>query len=200
MPIDYAFCVGDRARNLEKPSVLRGLFAGELRSAPEDVLDGTSNTIMLGEAAPLPGQKSLPIAINQDPVLLEKPQLFSNLLDRKNRLLSGISVASVDRGGLWADGRSGVAQFNTIRPPGHPTVLTGSIGSDGFLPAGSCHPSGLNIARADGSVAFISNKIDCGDQSHPVPTEAEMQAGVASPYGVWGALGTINGAEVMDEY
>ena len=78
--------------------------------------------------------------------------------------------------------------------------MTGFIGSDGFLPASSSHPGGVNIARLDGSVAFISDDIDCGEQSSPAPTEIEMKSGVESPYGVWGALGTIDGGEVWDEY
>ena len=31
-------------------------------------------------------------------------------------------------------------------------------------------------------------------------TEEEMKSGVASPYGVWGAFGTIDGGEVANEF
>ena len=51
----------------------------------------------------------------------------------------------------------------------------------------------MNALRADGSVAFISETIDCGsrlgeDWSTSDPTGK-------SPFGVWGALGTISGGE-----
>ena len=52
----------------------------------------------------------------------------------------------------------------------------------------------------DGSIAFIESKIDAGDSSTPAPTEEEMAAGIESPYGVWGALGTINGGETVTDY
>ena len=43
----------------------------------------------------------------------------------------------------------------------------------------------------DGSVRFISETIDCGD-----PSVKEVASG-QSPYGVWGALGTISGGETL---
>ena len=49
---------------------------------------------------------------------------------------------------------------------------------------------GVNALFADGSVHFISETIDAGNQGAPEVT------GGASPYGVCGALGTINGGEV----
>jgi len=42
--------------------------------------------------------------------------------------------------------------------------------------------------------------IDAGDSSKPTPTEEEIVARVASPYGAWGALGTINDGEVVDAF
>jgi hypothetical protein len=45
---------------------------------------------------------------------------------------------------------------------------------------------------ADGSVRFISDNIDSGDLSI-----AAAEAIGASPYGVWGALGTKAGTETV---
>jgi hypothetical protein len=49
----------------------------------------------------------------------------------------------------------------------------------------------------DGSTHTIDDKIDAGDPTQSVLNDQQMSAGsVASPYGVWGALGSINGGEV----
>jgi prepilin-type processing-associated H-X9-DG protein len=56
--------------------------------------------------------------------------------------------------------------------------------------AGSRHTGGVNSCFADGSVRFISDSIDAGNQGL-----VENVAGL-SPYGVWGALGSRSGGEV----
>jgi hypothetical protein len=53
---------------------------------------------------------------------------------------------------------------------------------------------------ADGSVTFISDTIDCGNLSSPdwqwiVRNKLIPGYGGRSPYGVWGAMGSINGGE-----
>lgn len=48
-----------------------------------------------------------------------------------------------------------------------------------------------------GSVKFVYEEIDTGDLSLPPPTYASQKADRESPYGVWGALGTRNGVEVI---
>ncbi len=54
---------------------------------------------------------------------------------------------------------------------------------------------------ADGSVRFITNSIEAGDQtSAQVGIDANMvPAGSESPFGLWGALGTRASAEVISE-
>ena len=63
----------------------------------------------------------------------------------------------------------------------------------GMYAAGSKHTGGVMVAFADGSVRFISQNIDSGNQG-----ARESLSGV-SPYGVWGALGTKAGGEVASE-
>ena len=58
----------------------------------------------------------------------------------------------------------------------------------------------MNIARLDGSVSFFDMDIDAGDPSNPTPTEEQMASSVASPYGAWGGLGTIDGGEIVNEF
>ncbi|TVQ03755.1 MAG: DUF1559 domain-containing protein, partial [Planctomycetaceae bacterium] len=54
------------------------------------------------------------------------------------------------------------------------------------------HPGGVNAVLMDGSVRFISESIDTGNTSLPPP--GAVNTGM-SPYGVWGALGSIQGGE-----
>jgi len=58
-----------------------------------------------------------------------------------------------------------------------------------YANAGSNHPGGVNVLLFDGSVQFVSDSVDCGD-----PDAGEVKAG-ASPYGVWGAMGSRAGGE-----
>jgi hypothetical protein len=52
---------------------------------------------------------------------------------------------------------------------------------------------------ADASVHFISETIDAGDPTH-APLTPQQLAGrpMASPFGVWGALGSLAGHEEVD--
>ena len=49
----------------------------------------------------------------------------------------------------------------------------------------------------DGSARFISDNIDTGNLAAVTPAAA---ASSPSPYGVWGALGTKAGSEVIGEF
>ena len=57
------------------------------------------------------------------------------------------------------------------------------------MPPDSNHPTGVNAARADGSVDFINNSIYTGNLTRPA-----VRGGM-SPYGVWGALGSKAGGD-----
>ena len=55
---------------------------------------------------------------------------------------------------------------------------------------------------SDGSVRFVTDSIEAGDDSATVVTlggTGPSSAGSPSPYGLWGALGTRAAHEVIDE-
>ena len=202
-PTHYGYCIGDRARNIAQPNSYRGAFGSVESFGYGKIDDGTSNTIMAGEISSVDGG-TVPFAVDQKEALLENPAKCWKLVEGSEgdwNFKSDVSLNQVGRGGHWADGQAGIGLFNTILPPQSPSAAVGgSEGVDGIYSAGGPHPGTVNIAFCDGSTHSISNDIDAGDSSHPVPTEEEMATGAPSPYGVWGALGTINGGEVVDDF
>jgi hypothetical protein len=80
-----------------------------------------------------------------------------------------------------------------VFPPNSPQCIASNgtgEGGWGFFSPTSNHPGGVNAVMADASGRFISDTIDCGNLSH-----GEGARGGASWYGVWGAMGSINGGE-----
>lgn len=205
-PIHYGHCIGDRARNIAMPGSLRGGFAGSMTSDFGCISDGSSNTIMLGEIGSHVARAENPFAVRQSESLLDNPKKVLGLKDSSNSTnwdyKPNVKLSAIGRGAHWADGRAGVALFNTVLPPNSPSAAVGgTLGVDGIYSASGPHEGGVvMIALFDGSTQSIDSGIDSGDIELPTPTEDEIEAKVASPYGVWGALGTINGGEVIGDY
>ena len=61
--------------------------------------------------------------------------------------------------------------------------------------ASSNHPGGVNATMADGAVRFITDSIDTGNL-----TVVKNNARGKSPYGVWGAIGTRAGNDVVPDF
>ena len=103
-----------------------------------------------------------------------------------------------ERGTYWFSGRPLANGFSTNLPP---NTVACSFGESSFGAVlggiSSFHPGGANAAMMDGSVRFIRDDIDTGDLSVPrsriMKTNQSLDG--ASAYGVWGALGSINGRE-----
>ena len=100
------------------------------------------------------------------------------------------------RGMLHTDGRNHVLGVNTVLPPNSPSCgFSGALiqHGGGYWSTSSNHSGGVNALRADGSVAFVSETIDCGSRLGEDWSTADPTG--QSPFGVWGALGTISGGE-----
>jgi prepilin-type processing-associated H-X9-DG protein len=104
-------------------------------------------------------------------------------------------------GGCFANGMPPVSAFHTILPPNGPSGLLnfttlsqyGSGDSASMLPPTSYHTGGVNAAWGDGSVSFINETIDTGDLTQWFRYTGNYKG--ASPFGVFGAIGTIADGE-----
>lgn len=195
---NYTFCVGDMTQDLHHPQTLRGAYGCLMLSRYEDITDGSSHTIAMGEiGSRMERQVVGEFAIEQPANMLRRPALCLNTLASPCKAFydDGVPLSEVGRGGRWADGAAGFSLFSTILPPNSPScAVAGAEAVDGIYSVGSAHEGGANVVMVDGSISFVAADIDAGDPESPPPTPKQVAQGkVASPYGVWGAMGTAAG-------
>jgi len=186
----------------------RGMFYYNLGRGLEFATDGTSNTLLISESVVSTerGTNDLRGGIARHnptsildvgvPSWTHDPSPCMNMpRDGLNhfRITPTVTAHNQWRGARFLDGSVLYSGFNTILPPNAPSCIWGTDEhAMGFYTANSNHSGGVNAARVDGSVSFISNTIDTGGL--PSTRQGRFLVG-PSPYGVWGALGTPQGGE-----
>ena len=170
--------------------------------------DGTSNTAMVsemvtgtkggGEVSSSGALVKGSIAVDLDPYQFsDNPSLCLNKRDTANPgQLVGSQFNNIRGHMRWAGVMTDGTSFTTVLPPNSPSCIDGRYGAyygGGICSPTSNHSGGANVCRADGSVIFVSETIDCGDLTKPA-LGTDRGSG-KSPYGVWGAMGSINGGE-----
>lgn len=201
----YAFSLGDTLRAPNAPTgTTRGIFGGSLRCyGLRHITDGSSNTIAMSERCW--GNDLAPsTAANQDirtVAVMNVSSISTNPGSCYAQVAGTRVVAGQVKGrfgALWSDGQFERVGFNTILPPNGPSCTGDSdVNADSttaVLPPSSYHPGGVNAAYADGSVHFVAQNINTGNLALPV-----ANPGAGSPYGVWGALGSIDGGDAYGE-
>ncbi len=193
----------------------RGPFKSKIWTTLSSVTDGTTNTAafserVLGRVLSGGGGKSLrmkdtyismawkygttsspnPTKEGQTPIKPSKCLEFMGVGgDYVQPMPTGSGLAVNSLGGRrWNVGDGLSTTFSTIIPPNGPSCTS----YYSFL-AGptSNHTGGVNVAFLDGSIRFVSEIVDTGDLSTPPVKSGE------SPYGVWGAMGSAQGAETL---
>jgi len=217
---NYAACLGDGMVHLSTGGLdanynttgefnaataqLRGVFKTRRSTGFRDVLDGTANTIMMGEIVIDSGNREAigaPAFVPGDPLV--NPSACVPSLDAarprfwlaNTQLGDGTNVnPQWRRGHGWAYGSPLFSGFNTVRPPNKESCFrqVANEQGDGVLTAASRHQGGAHVLMTDGAVRFISDSIQSGQQQGAVV----WVAGAASPFGLWGALGTAASGEV----
>jgi len=188
----YALCLGDSIGSINQNSTTnRGIFlysSTDLGITLDQIRDGTSKTIMLGEKANAVNATDVRgLGAKSVANIATNPSLCFNTA-KNMQYNSGVGVQT-DRplGSVWANGQAAHCGFNTVLPPNSPSCMTDDYGDGGgLISASSYHTGGVNVAMADASTRFIADTIDCGTLTAGEPTTLDGK----SPYGVWGALGT----------
>jgi prepilin-type processing-associated H-X9-DG protein len=187
----------------------RGFYGGvRLYRNMGAITDGTSNTIAFGET--LIGQLSNEGVVGRGIVQSgsesdvswatgTKPKIMNTPKDcatkRNGKALSG-TLNTKGRGRAWQYAAAILCTFQTILPPNSPSCSVGSSWDNtAVLSAASNHTGGCNASYVDGSVHFISDTINTVTDGAAQDDPYKVQTTIASPFGVWGSLGTIEGGE-----
>jgi hypothetical protein len=198
----------------------RGFFSRKRFTKFRDILDGLSNTVAMGEIvtdlgdrdkrSALSGSSSRGWIPEQNPLVCveageidpEQPQFWCD---------GGPGCTNPEwmmqnrdgRGMNWAWAAFGMTGFNTIRPPNSEACFNGWYDGPGLVPASSRHQGGAHVLMGDGAVIFMTDSVEAGDQKSPCigswNGSAYYRVGKASPYGLWGALGSRAAKEKIEE-
>jgi prepilin-type N-terminal cleavage/methylation domain-containing protein len=174
-----------------------------------DVIDGLSNTIAMSERSKgQPGQRFAnagALSVNNGGALRDNPasvlpKLVQGEIQGDFRTWSGTR---------WPDGAPAFTGHTTQLGPNKGCYVQGGWdGEDGIYEPSSRHTGGVVCLLGDGGVTFISDNIDTGLTACPGPDSPSARAGACapftqfgrSPYGIWGALGSVNGQEVVSGF
>jgi len=157
-----------------------------------DASDGLSNTLLVSERV-----QQLDLANNIHNHVMNftgaTPADCRALYDPSTRQYTG----SIQTNGGWrkgaryGDGYPLYSGITTMLAPNSPTCMFQTEGGFGVFPPSSRHTGGVNALMGDGSVRFVRDSIDAGNAS------ANLSPSGLSPFGVWGAMGTRAGGEVV---
>ena len=170
------------------------------------VIDGTSNTLFMSERCTSPrgrytsdSDQRVKSGWAKAGMWNGNPKSSCMTLVGNNGNYVASATTYAGSGSLYGMYYPNFTVFHTIMPPNGPSC--GDDWGDTLVSsATSYHSGGVNAVMGDGSVRFVSDTIDCGDLSYPCPLNpaghvSNRPVGGPSPFGVWGALGTINGGE-----
>ena len=209
-PNNYVYSLGDGLWAQGNPDgasgsanvTSRGMFYRDAKNISA-AADGTSNTVAVSECLVPSQYQGREVGLNVAMVnaiwdgtphgIPGNCLTGINYEAGNNKIFVESQRTSSFRGLLVTMGWLDANGFTTLTPPNSPLCQYGANRNDwGVFPPASRHTGGVNVSLLDGSVQFISNTIDTNSTGGL--GQRAVNSG-ASPYGVWGALGTPNGGE-----
>jgi prepilin-type N-terminal cleavage/methylation domain-containing protein/prepilin-type processing-associated H-X9-DG protein len=197
---NYMFCSGDSINLHTSTNASRGMF-GRDHSAQNargfkfsDVPDGLSNTIAMSER--LRGDNNVPATrtLHNAGDWFTTPNQCLSLYSTALRNWTGSGTIASWAGVRWPDGGMGFAGLTTNAPPNSVSCAwQAHDAQNGLYPPSSRHSGGVNALMGDGSVRYITDSINVGDLNANGTTITG-----ASPFGVFGALGSRLGGETAN--
>jgi prepilin-type processing-associated H-X9-DG protein len=204
----------------------RGFFWNRQEMRFRDVLDGLANTIAAGEVCTSGGKREVKADFVRN-IQMRAPGSNNNTILAPARCKSGPHIdperpqfyaltatvsgsLSQSKHSRWADSRAYYTAFHTILPPNNANCVDSN--NDGnhsgvISTAGSRHQGGAHVLMGDGAVIFMTDSVEAGDPE--LPTVCVQRGdnsfpissipGTASNYGLWGALGTRDSQETIEE-
>ena len=204
--ISYVLCLGDGTDRIgwlpegepteeymkHQRYSMRGTFQLSFHRRFRDILDGTTSTAFLSEtiSSPLrsPGQSEI---VRRMKGLSKNPSLALKPTTEKTEFWP------FGRGARWCFGDPALVAFQTVLPPNSPSATSERGKEDLIASASSRHQGGVHVGMGDGAVIFVADSIDSGDSTSPgigEPSQGYSKPG-KSPFGIWGAMGSIVGKE-----
>ncbi len=208
----YPGCWGDDVTNFAESNATRGFFsahgtggattqANRITAARSEaaIIDGLSNTIAVSESVTSASNTTYKVKgniyCNTGGGCYSPSDCQANINTDDPRTFKPSSTNVSTRGFSFAYGCPGVSGFLTAGPPNSMNCRNNSNNHMGWNygvgSASSNHSGGVNAVFADGSVRFMSETVNCGTQTYKATPVGKSQ------YGVWGALGTIDGGETV---
>jgi hypothetical protein len=213
---NYQFCRGDNPFGWTTGNQsARGPFADYSYYSLSIINDGTSNTLMFSEHCldDCDGAtKKIKLTMTSfnnaaDAGFIGSPSPHYYLNDRtvcantakgdEYDLSISVSASNYGMGWFWVGGHYYHVTFETVLPPNAPSCYNRGASYNSMITTSSYHPGGVNAVLLDSSGRFISETINSGTGTR-FPSIPGLSAGSAtgiSPFGIWGALGSIDGSE-----
>jgi len=209
-PTNYAFNWGDNTSG--QPNNGNGIFRGMVANGRylgiRDARDGTVNTMLFAEIGRDGGGNNF-----QGGTMSGVDMTYTAATGVADPEACVAAATAAPSGGVATPGKYPSAftgnrgsqfeselvrqtGFYAILAPNGPSCINADD-TDGVFSAGSYHSGGVTICMTDGSVHFINDSISTATPAGVTTGRANVVAGL-SPYGVWGALSTRDGGEVVD--